>query len=460
MQDIQSFYSNEDWEVWTPSGWQDFKGVVITHNKETIVINGLECTPNHLVKIDSEFIRADSLSFESGKITDVYDLINVSNGNEYYTNDYVSHNCLYLDELAHVANNTAEEFFTSVFPTLSSGKETKILISSTPNGFNMFHKLWNDAEKGKNGFIAQRFNWWDHPDRNQKWADEQKAVLGELKFAQEVLCTFLGSSRTLLNTDTQANLSASDPIRWYKDGMYAGMKIYQNPIKSRKYTMTVDVSRGRHLDYSTFMVFDVTEYPHRIVASYRNNQVAPLMYAALLHKVAMEYNEAYVLVEINDAGSQVAEELYYTFEYENLYWTKAGATLGQKGTDPYPGIRTTKKTKRIGCNNLKDIIEKQQLIVDDADAISEFRTFIQNNAGNYEADEGFHDDMVACLWLFAWLVTQSWFVDLMDKNIKDAMYSGIVADMENDCLTIEYVNGLEDYEQESPEQAGLTAGWF
>lgn len=366
---------------------------------------------------------------------------------------------LYIDEYAFVGNNLAEEFFTAVYPTITAGKETKVFITSTPNGFNHFYKIWNEAEKGLNGFVPLRIHWHETPGRDAKWYNEQKAVLGELKAAQEIDAEFLGSSLTLLTGATMSRLSARTPVKWYKDGMYAGLKIYENPSKDKNYAMTVDVSRGRHLDYSTFMVFDVTSYPHRIVASFRNNQIAPLMYAAIIQKTAHEYNDAYTLIEINDVGSQVAEELYYTYEYDNMFWTKSGERLGQKGADPYPGIRTTKKTKRIGCNNLKDIIDKEQLIVDDQDAIDEFASFVQSKAGSYEADEGFHDDMVMCLVLFAWLVTQPWFVDLFDKSMRNQMYSNLIHEMENDCLTIEYSNGLEDYHTETPEEAGLKVNW-
>jgi hypothetical protein len=190
------------------------------------------------------------------------------------------------------------------------------------------------------------------------------------------------------------------------------------------------------------------------VASYSNNNVAPLMYAGLLYQIAKKYNEAYILVEINDVGAQVADELYYTYEYESLYWTKSGDQLGKQGADPYPGIRTTKKTKRIGCANLKDIIEKQQLIVDDIQAIQELSTFVQNDAGTWEADDGFHDDMVACLWLFAWLVTQPWFVDLYDKSMRNSMYAGLEKEMEENLLSFFHSDGNEGLD-DTPESIGL-----
>ena len=349
-------------------------------------------------------------------------------------------NLLYLDEFAFVENNQANDFFTAVYPTITAGKESKVFMTSTPNGFNHFYKFWNEAEKGINGFTSLRVHWHETPGRDQAWYDTQRAVLGELKAAQELDAEFLGSSLQLLTASTMARLSHDNPIREYKD-QYRGLKIYADPKPNRKYTMTVDVSRGRHLDASAFAIFDITEYPHRIAATYNNKEISPLMYANVIHKIARNYNDAYVLIEINDVGSQVAEEMYYTFEYENLYWTKSGDQLGKRGADPYPGIRTTKKTKRIGCANLKDIIEKNQLLLNDYTMITELSTFVQSKAGSYEADEGFHDDAVMCLVMFAWLCTQPWFVDLTDKDIKNSMYMGIASEIENDLSFMMFDNG-------------------
>jgi hypothetical protein len=225
-------------------------------------------------------------------------------------------------------------------------------------------------------------------------------------------------------------------------------------MQDHSYTMTVDVSRGRHLDASAFMIFDITSYPHTIVASYNNKDIAPMMYSNVVWQIAKQYNNAYVLVEINDIGAQVADELYYTFEYDSMYWTKSGDQVGKVGSDPYPGVRTTKKTKRIGCANLKDIIEKQQLIVNDLKAIQELSTFVQNDTGSWDADEGFNDDAVACLWLFAWLVTSPWFKDLFDKDIRNQMYMNSIKQIEDELTPFGFItNGQEDYE--SPEELGL-----
>lgn len=355
-------------------------------------------------------------------------------------------NLLYLDEFAFVENNQANDFFTSVYPTITAGKNSKVFVTSTPNGFNHFYKMWNEAEKKINGFFPLRVHWHETPGRDQKWYDEQKSVLGELKAAQELDAEFLGSSLQLLRPATMASLSYDIPIKQYQDS-YAGLSIYKYPEKDHSYVMTVDVSRGRHLDYSAFLVIDVTTQPYRIVASYRNNDVSPLMYSAIIHKIAKNYDEAYVLVEINDVGSEVANDLYFTFEYENMFWTKSGDQLGRKGADPYPGVRTTKKTKRIGCAQLKDLIEKQNFLVNDFWFITELSTFVQSiTSGSYEADEGFHDDMVMCGVLFGWMANQPWFKELTDQDMREVMYARQIAQMEEDLAPAPiFVDGRENY---------------
>ena len=359
---------------------------------------------------------------------------------------------LYLDEFAFVENNSAEEFFTSVFPTISSGKKTKIIMSSTPNGYNHFYKFWNEAEKGRNGFTAFRVHWHEHPERDEKWYKEQKAVLGEVKFAQEVMCEFLGSALTLLNGSTLARLSFIQPLREFRE--IPGFRVYDDPILGHHYVMTVDVSRGRHLDYSAFTVWDITSQPYTQAATYYNNEIAPMLYPSIIDSVGRKYNEAFVLIEINDIGEQVANILYYDLEYENMFWSK-GEILGKIGSNnPYPGIRTTKKTKRIGCANLKDMIDNNQMLIKDFTFISELATFVQSKTGSYEADEGFHDDLVTTGWLFAWMTGQTFFKDLTDSDIRVKMHTRNIQQMEDDLTPFGFIDtGRPDDVVMDPEHA-------
>jgi len=333
---------------------------------------------------------------------------------------------LYLDEFAFVPTNIADEFFTSVYPTISSGTESKILISSTPNGMNHFYKMWNDAVEDNNGFTHISANWREVPGRDQKWADEQFRVLGEQKFMQEMECEFLGSSGTLISAVALRALSLAKPIA--NTGI-ENFKVYDEAKPDHLYFMVVDTSRGKGLDYSAFTVIDATALPYKVVATYRDNEISPLVYPAILKQVGTYYNNAYQLVETNDNGQQIVDILFDDYEYENILSTveHGKSKLNKKllvnfgfGQKSGRGVKTTKSVKRLGCSILKNLIERQQLIITDYDIISELSTFVSNGV-SYEAEEGSHDDLVMCLVLFAWLTNQRFFSDMTDVNIRQKL---------------------------------------
>ena len=329
---------------------------------------------------------------------------------------------LYLDEFAFVPTNIADEFFTSVYPTISSGTESKILISSTPNGMNHFYKMWNDAVEGNNGFTYISANWREVPGRDQKWADEQFRVLGEQKFMQEMECEFLGSSGTLISAIALRSMSFVKPIM---NSGIDGLKVYETVKPDHFYIMCVDTSRGKGLDYSAFTVIDCTEMPYRVVATYKDNEISPLVYPAVLKQVGEYFNKAMQFIETNDNGQQIADILFEDYEYENILSTvEMGKKLNKKlvvgwgyGTKSGRGIRTTKSVKRLGCSVLKNLIERQQLIITDYDIISELSTFVSNGV-SYEAEEGSHDDLVMCLVLFSWFTNQKFFSDMTNIDIR------------------------------------------
>ena len=360
-------------------------------------------------------------------------------------------NLLYVDEAAIIPNNIAESFFTSVYPVVSAGETTKIILTSTPLGYNHFWKFWNDAENGTNGFIPVRVEYSEHPKRNAKWADEQKAILGEIKFNQEVLCAFLGSSNTLINADTIARLSPKNYIH-QRDNF----DIIEEPKKGRAYFITVDTSRGVGGDYSAFTVIDTTEYPFNIVAKYRDNKISPLLYPNIIHKAAKDYNNAFILVEINDIGQQIADITHNELEYENMIWVGSDSRYGQylsnSGRNANLGVRTTKQIKRIGCATLKSLIENNKLLVFDKDIISEISTFIERS-GSYEADEGYNDDLVMTLVLFAWASNDILFKDLMNSNNREALFKQQMINIEEELTPFGFINdGTPD--ELLPEVAG------
>jgi len=355
-------------------------------------------------------------------------------------------NWLYIDEAAIIPNNVAEEFFTSTYPTIMAGETTKVLLTSTPLGYNHFWKFWNDATEGRNGFVPLQIEYWKIPGRDEKWAAEQKAVLGELKFNQEVLCTFLGSSNTLIAPDTIARLS---PISWLhsKDGL----DVLEYPIAGHTYFCSVDTSRGVGGDYSAFTLMDTTEFPFKIVAKYRDNKISPLLYPTVIHKVCKDYYNAYVLVEINDIGQQIADIIHNDLEYENMIWVGSDSRYGQvmssSGRHSNLGVRTTKQIKRIGCSTLKSLVEENKLLVFDQDIISEFSTFIEHN-GVFQADEGYHDDLTMTLVLFAWATNDPMFKDLMNVNNRQAMYSAQMQSIEDELTPFGFIdNGIPEEEQ-------------
>ena len=366
-----------------------------------------------------------------------------------------SFNIIFLDEFAFVPSNISEEFFSSVYPTISSGKTTKVFIVSTPNGMNMFYKLWADAEEGNNDYSPISVHWSQVPDRDQAWKEKTIRNTSERQFQQEFECSFLGSSNTLISTDKLMAMP-------YKSSVYShdGLDVYQEPIMNHTYVMVCDVSRGVGLDYSAFSVFDVTRQPYRQVAKYRRNDISPMLYPNVIYTTAQKYNEAFVLVEVNDIGQQVADILYHDMEYENMMMVTMHGRNGQQigggfSKNVSMGIRTTKQVKRIGCATLKDLIERDNLIIDDFDTISELTTFIGKST-SWEADEGAHDDLVMGCVLFSWLVQQRYFRELTDQNIREKMFAEQMKLIEEELTPFGFI---EDGMDDTVEIPGDNAVW-
>lgn len=354
-------------------------------------------------------------------------------------------NLLYVDEAGIIPNTVAEAFFTSVYPTISAGETTKILLSSTPLGYNHFWKFWNDAEQGRNGFVPLFIPYWEIPGRDEKWADEQRRLLGDLKYNQEVLCKFLGSSLTLINADTIARMSYVPPVKSIN-----GLDVYESPVKGNTYVLVADTAKGVGGDYSAFVVVDITGAPYKLVAKYRDNTISPLLYPNVIYKVAKEYFNAYVLVEVN-TSEQVADILQRELEYENLIYVTKNIKKGQTVTGGFGGkvqrlgVMTDKKVKRIGCQNFKSLVEENKLLIMDADIISEITTFIEVK-GSYEADDGYHDDLVMPLVLFSWLTSMPYFKDLTNINMRNIMYDKRIEEIESELTPFGFYSDGNDEE--------------
>ena len=325
----------------------------------------------------------------------------------------LSVNLLMCDEFAHLGPNLADEFIASVFPTLSSSETSKLAIVSTPKGLNHYHKMWVEAESGANGFVPIKASWQDHPLRTPEWAEEQRKKLGDVRYRQEVEVEFQGSSYTLVDGTKLANLPISQPIHETDQ-----LEVFAAPEKDRSYVMTVDVSRGRHLDYSAFTVFDVTEMPYKVVATFKDNTISTLEYPHLVYNTARQYNNAFVLIEVNDLGEEVSNTIWYEYEYENLYFTDKDRLTEARG---YPGVRTTKKVKSVGCSVLKELIEKDQLIVNSHKIIEELGVFVLKRNSYAADDTSINDDLCTTLWLFAWLTKQDIFQETTNNNLRKTL---------------------------------------
>lgn len=354
-------------------------------------------------------------------------------------------NIIFLDEFAFVPNHIADDFFASVYPTISSGKSTKVIIVSTPKGMNHFYRMWHDAERNKSQFVTTEVHWSEVPGRDEEWKAQTIANTSEEQFRAEHLCEFLGSIGTLINPSKLKTLVYDDPITRSK-----GLDVYEEPIEEHNYLITVDVARGIGNDYSAFVVFDITNFPYKVVAKYKNNEIKPMLFPSIINEVARGYDNAWLLIEVNDIGDQVANILHFDLEYDNILMCamrgRAGQLVGSgfSGKKSQLGVRTTAAVKKLGCSNLKLLIEDDKLLVNDYDIIAEMTTFIQKH-NSFIAEEGCNDDLVMCLVIFAWLVAQDYFKEMTDNDIRKRIYEEQKNQIEQDMSPFGFIsNGIDE----------------
>ena len=357
----------------------------------------------------------------------------------------MSFNILFLDEFAFVPNHVADSFFASVYPTITSGKNTKVIIVSTPHGMNHFYRLWHDAEKEKNDYVPTDVHWSEVPGRDDKWKKTTIKNTSEAQFKVEFECEFLGSVDTLIAPSKLKTLIYDNPIQ-----RSAGLDVYEPSKENHDYVMTVDVARGVGEDYSAFVVVDITEFPHRVVAKYRNNDIKPMLFPNIIFEVARNYNSSFILCEVNDIGDQVASILQYDLEYQNLLMCsmrgRAGQIVGQgfSGKKTQLGVKMSKTVKKVGSLNLKTLIEEDKLIFSDYEIISELTTFISKH-NSFEAEEGCNDDLAMCLVIYAWLVQMDYFKELTDQDVRKRLYEEQKNQIEQDMAPFGFLNdGLDE----------------
>ena len=351
----------------------------------------------------------------------------------------LSINLLYLDEFAFVER--AAEFYTSTYPVISSGGDTKIIVTSTANGIgNTFHKIWEGSIQGVNEYNNFRVDWHDVPGRDEKWKEETINNTSQVQFDQEFGNTFFGTGNTLVNAQTLLDLRAQRPIKYMEGG---DCLIYKEPVKNHEYILVADVSKGRGQDYSSFSLIDINVRPFEQVVVYRNNTISPLLFPNIIYKYANVYNKAYCIVESNDQGSVVCNGLYYELEYENVHVesaVKANAV----------GIDINRKSKRLGCSALKDLLENNKLKIVDEQTILEISTF-EARGQTYQASIGNHDDLVMNLVLFGYFVSSTYFSNLTDINIKDMIFKQKLKEIEEDIVPFGFINdGSEQIKRIEP----------
>ena len=356
----------------------------------------------------------------------------------------MSFNILFLDEFAFVPNHIADSFFASVYPTITSGKNTKVIIVSTPHGMNHFYRMWHDSENGTNEYIPTDVHWSEVPGRDEKWKKQTISNTSEAQFKIEFECEFLGSIDTLVAPSKLKTLVYENPQQ-----SNAGLDVYEQVKEGCDYAVTVDVARGVGEDYSAFIVVDITQFPHRVVAKYRNNDIKPMLFPNIIYQIAKQYNEAFILCEVNDIGDQVASILQYDLEYQNLLMCsmrgRAGQIVGQgfSGSKTQLGVKMSKTVKKVGSLNLKTLIEEEKLIFNDYEIISELTTFVSKH-NSFEAEEGCNDDLAMCLVIYAWLVAQDYFKELTDQDVRKRLYEEQKNQIEQDMAPFGFIeDGLD-----------------
>ena len=358
----------------------------------------------------------------------------------------MSFNIIFLDEFAFVPNHIAEAFFSSVYTTITSGKSTKVIMVSTPCGMNHFYRYWHDAQRGKNEYTATEVHWSEVPGRDDAWKEQTIKNTSEQQFKVEFECEFLGSVATLISVTKLRNLVFEDPLV----NNHKGLLVYEHPIKGNDYIITVDTARGIDHDSSAFIVFDITTYPYKTVARFKNAEIKPMLFPNIIHDTARAYNEAYVLVEINDIGEQVASIMQYDLEYENMLMCAMRGRNGQQvgsgfsGSKTQMGVRMTQAVKKLGCSNLKTLMEDDKIVTNDYDIIAELTTFVQKKQ-SWEAEDGCHDDLAMCLVIFAWLVAQDYFKEMTDTDVRKRIYEEQKNQIEQDMAPFGFIlDGVDD----------------
>jgi len=310
---------------------------------------------------------------------------------------------------------------------------------------NHFYRMWHDAENGDNEYVPTVVHWSEVPGRDEAWREQTIKNTSEAQFKVEFECNFLGSVDTLISPAKLKSLVYDKPKLSNE-----GLDLYEEPQEKHDYVCTVDVARGVGEDYSAFIIVDITTFPHRVVAKYRNNDIRPMLFPNIIYETCKGYNDAFILVEVNDIGDQVASILNYDFEYPNLLMSsmrgRAGQVIGQgfSGSKVQLGVKMSKTVKKVGALNLKTMIEADKVLFNDYEIISELTTFI-SKSNSFEADDGCNDDLAMCLLIYAWLCQCDYFKELTDQDVRKRLYEDNKNQIEQDMAPFGFMlDGQED----------------
>lgn len=465
---MQTILKNTKYEILTPDGFSDFDGLVINHDRDVILVDDIVCTPCHRFLVDDEWKTAESLDhIELNEKRDVYDLMNVKLGNRYYTNDKVSHNCtdLYWDESAFTHGDL--EFWEANYPIISSGKTSRIIVTSTPNGQRgVFYNLYRGGKDKTNSFKVIEVPYTKVPIyNNEKFRTETIRNIGEDSFAQEYACSFNSASGALISSAVQGILNPKTPLN-NAQIVQSGdpvLRIFEQPKKDHTYCMTIDCAEGLGQDYSSFVVFDVTKTPYKVVASYRNNSLAPQLFPIEIMNAAQQYNNSWILCELNSSGAMVINDIFNDYEYDNIIRVGKNKRTGVQEVSFYQsaslGLKTTYQSKRVGCSSVKTLIETGKLVLNDHLIIDEFSTFVAKGK-SYQADNGCHDDMAMCCVIFAWLASQDKATELFNSSFKKELIDEYTAKNDENFMVGIFVSDGLDEEYDRPKSRVLYDGFL
>ena len=364
-----------------------------------------------------------------------------------------SFNLVFLDEFAFVENNLAEDFFRSVYPTISSAENTKLIIVSTPYGMNHYYRMWKEAVDKRSNFVPIQVHWSEVPGRDEEWKQNTIKNTSIEQFRQEFETEFIGSDSTLIDPNVLQALRWEQPLINKK-----GLTIYEEPSTTKLYACTVDVALGKGKDYSAFLIYDITQIPYRIVAVYRDNTITPLVFPNVIHSLVKQYNNAYTLVEIDGSGAQVGDILRHDLGYENLLMTWNAGRNGIQISSGFKrsammGLKMTRPVKNIGCMTLKNLVEQEKIILRDVNVITEFYSFAQKGQ-SFEATPGTHDDLVMCCVSFSWLVAQRYFAELTDVNLRENLLNDVEEETWDSLTPFGFIDdGLMDIPSETQHVA-------